>query len=441
MKLHCYLLLTKFLKGKYNQQMMLTSSSLITQNSYFCRMLKNRIPQLEFVLLMASLMSVVALAIDALLPALDVIGVSIGVTDPVDNQLLIIMIFLGLGIGPLIFGPISDSLGRKPIVYLGFAFFILASFICIYATSLEMMIIGRILQGVALSAPRTISIAMVRDVYSGDFMARIMSFITVVFLLVPTVAPAMGKWVLDTYNWQAIFYVQLIFAVLVSLWFWRRQPETLAIANRIPFTTSIFKDGLIELLKFRRTLGFTVISGFIVGSFLVYLSTAQQIFQEQYNLKEEFPFIFAGLAIAIGTSTFLNGTLVLRFGMEKMVTTFLFCFFGISILYIILFFNTGNPSVEILLLFFASQFFTIGFLFGNLRALAMEPIGHIAGIGAAITGFISTLMSVPISTFIGKYVTDSALPLFIGFSICSLLSLGILYFVKHDIREKVLKRN
>ncbi len=384
-------------------------------------------------------MSVVALAIDALLPALDVIGFSIGVTDPVDNQLLIIMIFLGLGVGPLIFGPISDSLGRKPIVYLGFAFFILASFICIYATSLEMMVAGRILQGIALSAPRTISIAMVRDVYQGDFMARIMSFITVVFLLVPMVAPAMGKWILDTYNWQAIFYVQLIFALLVSLWFWRRQPETLSVANRIPFSKTIFVDGMKELIKYKRTLGFTVISGFIVGSFLVYLSTAQQIFQEQYELKEEFPFIFAGLAITIGTSTFLNGTLVLKFGMEKMVTTFLITYFCISILYVFLFANTGNPSVEILLLFFGLQFFAIGFLFGNLRALAMEPIGHIAGIGAAITGFISTLMSVPISTFIGRYVNDTALPIFIGFSICSMLSIGILYYLKMSVKEKFAK--
>lgn len=402
-------------------------------------MLKKRLPQLEFVLLMASLMSVVALAIDALLPALDVIGLSLGVEDPLDNQLLIIMIFLGLGIGPLIFGPISDSLGRKPVVYMGFALFIFASFICIYANSLEVMIVGRILQGIALSAPRTISIAMVRDVYSGDFMARIMSFITVVFLLVPMVAPAMGKWVLDSYNWQAIFYVQLLFAVLVSLWFWRRQPETLAVTSRIPFSIHIFWDGLKELLKYKRTLGFTIISGFIVGSFLVYLSTAQQIFQQQYDLKEEFPYIFAGLAIAIGTSTFLNGTLVLKFGMEKMVTTFLLTYFGISVLYVLLYFNVGNPSVEMLLLFFVLQFFAIGFLFGNLRALAMEPIGHIAGIGAAITGFISTMMAVPISTFIGRYVDDRALPLFIGFSICSLLSIGILYYLKIRVKEEVVR--
>ncbi len=397
---------------------------------YFCQMIKQPRAQVEFVLLMASLMSIVALAIDALLPALEIIGLSLGTANSTDHQLLITMIFLGLGIGPLFFGPISDSWGRKPIVYLGFALFIGASLLCVYTKSLEGMIAGRILQGVALSAPRTISIAMVRDTYSGDYMARIMSFITVVFILVPVVAPAMGKLILEVHTWQAIFYVQIVFSILVSWWFWKRQPETLSQENRIPFTRHIFIDGLRELVKYKRTIGFTVISGFIVGSFLVYLSTAQQIFEKQYLLKDEFPYIFAALAISIGAATFLNGTLVLRFGMQKMVTTSLLAYFGISVLYILLFYGQAtNPDVRVLLLFFGLQFFAIGFLFGNLRALAMQPVGHIAGIGAAITGFISTMMAVPISTFIGKYVKDTALPLFIGFLICSAISIVILAYI------------
>lgn len=393
-------------------------------------MQKKNHSQFEFIALMASLMSIVALAIDALLPALDYIGFSIGTTNIVDNQLLITMIFLGLGLGPLFFGPISDSLGRKPIVYMGFGIFIIASIICVLSESLEMMIFGRILQGIGLSAPRTISIAMVRDSYNGDYMARIMSFITVVFIFVPIVAPAMGKFILDHYNWQAIFYIQLIFSILVSWWFWKRQPETLHIKNRVKFTRRIFINGLNEIKKSKRTIGFTVISGFVTGSFMVYLSTAQQIFQLQYNLKEQFPYIFAGLAIAIGSATFLNGTLVIKYGMEKMVTVSLIAFFSFSLLYIILYHGSANPHIGILLSFFGLQFFAIGFLFGNLRALAMEPVGHIAGIGAAITGFISTMMAVPISTFIGRFVSNTALPLFIGFAICGMLSILMLIYIK-----------
>jgi len=401
-------------------------------------MVKKRLAQFEFIALMASLMSVVALAIDALLPALELIGFSIGTVEASDNQLIIIMIFLGLGVGPLLFGPISDSLGRKPIVYMGFAIFIVASFICVYADSLEMMVAGRILQGIGLSAPRTISIAMVRDSYSGDHMARIMSFITVVFLLVPIVAPAMGKFVLDHYNWQGIFYIQLLFSLLVSFWFWKRQPETLALPDRIPFTRHIFMDGIKELLKYKSTLGFTLISGFITGSFIVYLSGSQQIFDQQYGLAEEFPYIFAGLAISVGAATFMNGTLVLRFGMEKLVTIALLGFFMIPLLYIIFFYNAANPNIIVLLTFFATQFFAVGFLFGNLRALAMQPVGHIAGIAAAITGFISTLMAVPISTYIGKFIDTTALPLFVGFLICGLLSIFILLYIK--IQRKLAKK-
>ncbi|MBK5209933.1 MAG: multidrug effflux MFS transporter [Flavobacteriaceae bacterium] len=386
--------------------------------------------QFEFIALMASLMSIVALAIDALLPALEYIGISIGITQVVDNQLLITMIFLGLGLGPLFFGPISDSLGRKPIVYIGFGLFIIASFICVHSESLEMMIAGRILQGIGLSAPRTISIAMVRDTYSGDYMARIMSFITVVFIFVPIIAPAMGKFVLDHYNWQAIFYIQLIFSLLVSFWFWKRQPETLPKEHRVKLTSHIFINGFKEIMKAKRTIGFTIIAGFVTGSFMVYLSTAQQIFQIQYDLKEQFPYIFAGLAIAIGSATFLNGTLVIKFGMEKMVTGALIAFFSVSLVYILLFHGAANPSVGVLLSFFGMQFFSIGFLFGNLRALAMEPVGHIAGIGAAITGFISTMMAVPMSTFIGRFVSDTALPLFYGFLVCSSLALLVLAYLK-----------
>jgi len=393
-------------------------------------MQKRQTSQFEFVALMAALMSVAALAIDALLPALDIIGIAIGTKLLVDNQLLITLIFLGLGIGPLIFGPISDSMGRKPIVYMGFALFILASFICVNAQSLEIMILGRILQGIGLSAPRTISIAMIRDLYSGDYMARIMSFVTVVFLVVPVIAPAMGKFVLDHYNWQGIFYIQVIISLLVALWFWQRQPETLAIENRIPFSHALVMNGFKEVLSHKRTMGFTVISGFVVGSFLVYLSSAQQIFQLQYGLKDEFPYIFAGLAISLGLAIFLNGILVLRYGMEKLITWALIVFFIVSVLYIVLFYNSANPTIEVLLLFFGLQFFAIGFLFGNLRALAMESMGHIAGIAAAVTGFLSTIMAVPISTLIGRYISDTALPLFIGFLICSSLSLLTIRYLK-----------
>lgn len=379
-------------------------------------------------------MSVTALAIDALLPALDIIGIDLGVVLQADNQLLITMIFLGLGLGPLLFGPLSDAIGRKPSVYMGFSVFLLASFLCVHATSLEMMIVGRILQGIGLSAPRTICIAIIRDLYQGDYMARVMSFVTIVFLLIPIVAPAMGKFVLDSYTWQAIFYVQAAISVVVTIWFWLRQKETLAVNNRIPFQFHRLIKGTKETLSYKRTIGFTLISGFIVGSFLVYLSASQQIFQEQYGLKQEFPYIFAALAVAIGIAIFLNGSFVVKYGMEKLVTLSLIGYFTVSTLYIVIFYNTPTPHIYYLFGFFSLQFFFIGFLFGNIRALAMEPVGHIAGIAAAITGFISTMMAVPISTLIGRFVATSTLPLFVGFACCSGISIIILWYIKREAK-------
>lgn len=395
-------------------------------------------PAVEFVVLMASLMSIVALSIDALLPALSHIGRAVNNPSSTNNQLLITMIFLGLGAGQLVFGPLSDSFGRKPIVMVGFVVFAIASFMCTAATSLEMIVAGRILQGIGLSAPRSISISIIRDSYQGDYMARVMSFVTAIFILVPVIAPALGKFLLDHYSWQAIFYVQLIFGVLVALWFWFRQPETLKAAYKVRFNKWIFVNGFKEVVKHKETVWFTVISGFITGSFMVFLSASQHIFEVQYDLVDEFPYIFAGMAIAVGSSTFTNGTLVVRLGMRRLAFIALILFCSISSIYSILFWNSENPTLWLLIFFMAMQFFTLGFLFGNLRAIAMEPIGHVAGIGSAITGFLSTLMAVPIATFIGGFVNTTALPLFIGFAICG--SLGLIIFFVLRKRARVLKR-
>ena len=392
--------------------------------------------EFEFIVIMAALMSLVSLAIDALLPAMSDIGITIGITDATNNQLLITMIFLGLGFGQLISGPLSDSYGRKPVIYIGFIVFSLASLICIFSTNLEMMIVGRILQGIGLSAPRTVSIAMIRDRFSGNYMAKVMSFVVVIFILVPVVAPALGKIMLDAYGWKSIFYSQLLFGFLVMFWLWKRQPETLKPENKRAFEFKLLKEGLKEFLKHKNAVIFTLFSGCITGSFMVYLSASQVIFEQQYNLKEEFPFIFAGLALGIGVATFLNGTFVVKLGMLKLVSIFAIVFTLIPLVYILLYAGEENPSIYVLLAFFGLQFFAIAFLFGNTRALAMEPIGHIAGIGAAINGFVSTIMAVPIATFIGSFINTTALPLFIGFFVCGVLALLLIRYLKFYEKKK-----
>ena len=386
--------------------------------------------KIEFIAIMALLMSLVALSIDGILPALAVIGTDLGVTDTQDHQLLITMIFLGLGFGQLIFGPLSDSYGRKPIIYVGFLVFVIASIICVNTNSYEVLIAGRILQGIGLASPRTLSIAMIRDSYEGDYMAKVMSFIVMIFILIPIIAPTLGQYLMLTYNWQAIFNVQLVLGILVIFWFWKRQQETLPTEKRIPFRTTLLVSGFKEFFKHKQAVAFTLISGFITGSFMVYLSTTQHIFEIQYDLGEDFPLIFASLAVGVGFATYLNGVYVVRVGMKRIALVSLTAYSLSSLLYVVLYYNQVNPPLWILLTFFALQFTAVGFLFGNLRALAMQSIGHIAGVGAAINGFISTVMGVLIASGIGAYITTTAWPLFLGFTVCGFASMVIFIFNK-----------
>jgi len=398
--------------------------------------IENQKPNFEFVALMASLMAIVALTIDAILPAISIIGTAIHSEDPTVNQLLITMIFLGLGVGQLFFGPLSDSYGRKPIVYVGFIVFTFASVICLFAPNIEVMILGRILQGIGLSAPRTIVISIIRDSYKGDYMAKVMSFVVAFFILIPVIAPAIGKLILDQFGWKAIFYMQLLFALIVALWFWKRQKETLKPEYKVSFSIKLFIDGTKEFVKHKETIAFTMISGLITGAFLVYLSASQHIFENQYALKEVFPYIFAGLSISIGLSTFLNGTLVLRFGMRKLSFMALITFCVIAVVYVIVFWSSNNPNIYVLIAFLFAQFFCLGFMWGNFRSIAMEPIGHIAGIGAAINGFVSTLLSIPIATLVGYYVKYTVWPMFLGLAICGIGSL-IIFILSKRIKKPV----
>ena len=388
--------------------------------------------ELEFIIIMALLMANAALCIDAVLPGLNGIGASLNVVSDNDQQLIITMILVGLGTGQLIFGTLSDSFGRKPMVYAGVITFIIASFICISAESLTVMLIGRALQGVGLSAPRSISVSIIRDSYSGDHMARIMSFITAIFVIVPMVAPLIGQLILDYNTWHYIFVFQIVFILLVVAWFGLRQEETLKIENKKRFSRTVFLSGAQEFFSIKKTVIYTMVSGLIGGCFFVYLSTSKQIFQDQYGLTVEFGYVFAALAFSMGVASFMNSSLVLRFGMKKLATFFLVLFCISSMSYILLSFNTGNPSLPVIMVFFAIQFLGLGFIFGNVRSLAMEPIGHIAGVGAAVNGFISTLLSVPIAIYIGSFITDSALPIFIGFFICGTISLILVLLVGRE---------
>ena len=400
---------------------------------------KAAISELEFILLMAFLMSNVALCIDAILPALSDIGQALQHDRTNDLQLMVTMIFLGLGIGELFFGTLSDALGRKPIVYVGVGIFLLASMLCVRANSLEMMLLGRALQGIGLSAPRTVSIAVIRDIYQGSNMARIMSFIKAIFIVVPMIAPLLGQWILNAFHWQAIFYFQLIFIGLTVIWFALRQRETLPKEKRKFLQRSIFSDGVRTYFSLKDVVLYTLVAGLVEGSFILYLSNSQQIFQEQYLMVNEFPYIFAGLSFVLGMATFFNGSMVMRYGMKSLVTTSLYVSTAAAFLYVLLFNDGLNPPLWVLLTFLSVQFLTLGFIFGNLSAMAMRPLGNMAGIGAALYSFMSMLIGVFISMAIGKYIVVSTLPVFVGLALTGLLSLVLLRGVREGSTQRTFK--
>ena len=384
---------------------------------------KKGLSELEFIALMAFLMSNVAFAIDAVLPALADIGLALEVSDNNQLQYIVTFLFLGLGLGELLFGTLSDSFGRKPIVYIGVGIFILASFIVVFAPSLEIFLLGRFIQGIGLSASRSVSIAIIRDTYKGDKMARIMSFIMTIFMLIPMLAPLLGQVILNSYNWQAIFYFQLFFISITIVWFGFRQKETLIESKRIPISKGLFIDGLKEYFRYKTTIMYMAIAGIVQGTFIAYLSASQQVFQIQYGLVNEFVYIFGGLALAMGFSSLLNGIFVEKYGMLKLVNISLYGFTFSALIYIFLFGINTNPSVAVLIAFLAIQFLFIGLVFGNLSALAMQPIGHIAGIGAAIYNFISLFLAVIVATLIGMFIENTAVPLFIGFFLSGIFSI------------------
>lgn len=388
----------------------------------------------EFIALMASLMAMAALSIDAILPALSIIESEFN--SLLSPQLLILTIFLGLGLGQLVFGPLSDSFGRKPMIYIGLAIFTVASIVCVYAWTMEVLLLGRLLQGIGLSAPRTISSSMIRDCYDGNHMARIMSFITVVFIMVPTLAPLAGKLLLDVYGWKSIFIFQLAFCILVVVWFYFRQQETLNQQYRIGFSKLIFINGFKEIVRYKSVIVYTLISGFVLGSFMLYLSASEEIFVAQYGLKDSFPYLFAGLALAFGVATFINGSLVVKYGMERIISTTLKTFSITAIMFLLFNSSTQNPSIYHFLIFLLLQFISLGFLFGNLNAARLEPIGHIAGIGAAITGFTSTLIAVGVAVLLGSFINDTVYPLFFGFAVCGSFSMFLLFLLKYSVKQK-----
>ncbi len=380
----------------------------------------------EFVTLMALMVSLTALSIDTVLPILTKAGHDLGITDINQSQFIIGFLLLGLTFGQLVYGPVADSFGRKRSVYIGLLIFIIGSFISYSSISFEWMLLGRFLQGFGAAAPRVSSVAIVRDLFTGREMARVLSFIMAVFIFVPVVAPAIGEAIQVFSHWRMIFAVFMLISLVITVWMYLRLPETLKQEHRHPFSFSEVYKSLIRVVTNWQTLGHTISAGFIFGCLIGYLNSAPQIYQDYYGTGHLFVFYFSISALSVGISSLVNSAIVRRFGMHKisLIALIAMVIFALSFLPVTIICSTDTP-LWTFLLFSIVSFFCLGLLFGNLNALAMEPMAHRAGVASSVIGAITTAISVLIGTLIGQFYDLTLIPLITGFLVMALSALSI----------------
>jgi MFS transporter, DHA1 family, multidrug resistance protein len=380
----------------------------------------------EFIVLFSMVTALTALSIDAILPALRIIGEVMAVDDPRDTQLIVTLFIFGMVFGELMFGPLSDALGRKPAIVVGLLVFVGGCLVSMTANSIEMVLLGRVIQGVGASGPKVASRALIRDQYEGAAMARIMSYIFMVFILVPMLAPALGQAVLVLANWRAIFLLFLGLAAVSGLWLQLRQPETLLPERRIRFSLSTILANSLLVFRHPPVMAYTFAAGLIFGALLIYLSTAQALFADLYGVEDLFPLFFAMLALGVGFSSFMNSQLVMRFGMHHLSVAALTGMMAMSaLLFAVARAQAGVPPFPAFMIICFLMFSCIGILFGNLNALAMQSLGRIAGLGASIIASVSSLVAVVLSVAVGRFYDQTAEPLALGFFTAGALSLGL----------------
>jgi DHA1 family bicyclomycin/chloramphenicol resistance-like MFS transporter len=384
---------------------------------------KSKISKFEFTSMMALLMSLVALSIDAILPALTIVAKEYSLSDPNDAQLLVSMLFVGLAFGQILYGPLSDSIGRKKAILIGMSIFLFGNLLSYFSHEFHFVLLGRVFQGFGAASARIVTIALIRDRFVGAAMAKIMSLIMTIFILVPAIAPFLGQWVMDWTHWRDIFLVLFSFGLTGLLWFYTRQEETLNPNFQKEFNVSSLWQGVKEVLSTGSTLYYILAAGCVYGAFVGYLNSSQQIFVQVFQVGDHFPEYFALLALSIGSASFCNSTLVSKFGMRKLVWGALLSMTVLSFCYLVFLQFGDAQSLVGFLIYMMLLFFCIGILFGNFNALAMEPLGHIAGIGSAVAASLQTFISVPLGVTIGQFFDGSVYPLVIGFFVLIFLAI------------------
>ncbi|NNM71918.1 multidrug effflux MFS transporter [Enterovirga aerilata] len=388
---------------------------------------KRRPPFGEFVALVAFMMGLTAFAVDNVLPAFPALGRTFAVSDPNRLQLLVYVYMIGFGATHLVYGPASDIFGRRPAFLAGLAVFLLGCVAAMFAPDFETLLAARCLQGCGAAAGRVVAVAIVRDRFVGREMARVMSLTMMVFITVPIFAPAIGGLLLLVGDWHAIFASMLVLGVLLGIWFVRRMPETLRAENRQSFSVGGIAAAFGQTATCRPALGYATAFGLMFGSIMSYVGSAQQIFAEDvYGLGPYFPVAFGLIAITMGFASLLNSRLVRRYGMHRISHIGMLCFVGLSVLQCgFAFLFAGRPPLLLFGGILALSQFVTSLTMPNFNALAMEPLGRIAGTASSLIGFYTTFLGAMCGAFVGQHYDGTVIPLALGYASLSLTVVAV----------------
>lgn len=379
----------------------------------------------ELIAVFAILMATVALSIDVMLPALGDMATELSFAEGNARQWVIILVFLGLSAGQLIFGPLSDAIGRKPAIAIGAGLFTLGSLGCALSSSFEMLLLFRFLQGLGAAGPRLVTIAMIRDRFSGAEMARVLSIIMGIFIMVPVLGPTIGQGLLFLMPWRGLFAVIAAVCVIGVVWLSFRQPETLA--TRRPLRFHILAAALREVITDRRAMAFTGAAGLCYGAVMGYVNASQQVFQEIYAAGDLYAPLFGAAAAFISAATITNSRLVRRIPMERICRHAVQALTGWSALFaIVLTLTNGLPSLWLFMGFNAVALFFLGLTFGNFQSIALENLGHVAGLASAVTMSLTNLVGMATAGLIGLRLADTLWPLAIGFALSGVLAYALM---------------
>jgi DHA1 family bicyclomycin/chloramphenicol resistance-like MFS transporter len=383
----------------------------------------------EFVCLIALMMALSALAIDSMLPALPDIGEALGVQSANDRQWVVTAFLLGFGAAQIVYGPLADRYGRKPVLMIGVALYVLFSVAAMLAPSFETLILARVGQGLGAAVTRVLAVSIVRDRYSGRTMARVMSLSFLVFLGVPILAPSVGQVVLLVAPWEAIFGVLALAGVILMIWAGLRLPETLHPEDRLPIQAGRLLSAFRLVLTNRISMGYTLAMTAITASLFGFINSAQQIFYDVFNAPALFTTVFALIASGMALASVLNARLVETLGSRLIGHSALIGFIAMSALHTLVALS-GHENIWTFTVLQALTMFCFGLLAGNFGSMAMEPMGHIAGTASSVQGFVSTILGSLAGFAIGQAFNGSTVPMTIGFVACGAVALGCVLYAE-----------